>query len=216
MRIVEYRHTVTARVQLTAAEIYHAIAQALSHYDFKCKSVARPGPNGFLNAFKNTIGADGTSTQFLTTQELDLLSKILEGLGADIGLKQAVRECWHALQDEIRSTERVMRAVNVREPFTEPKADDNRHEPLYLTLEQVQFARNIARRMGERDRVIPDQCIAMGVLSAYLDDEDCDPGTEHHLNARELRALISMLHGNPLQATVQETLKRLLSQKAQP
>lgn len=213
MKTVQYRYTVKARVQLTAAEIYHLIDLSLSHYDPTCKSAARPGPGALLNAFKNTIGADGTSVHSLSARELDLLGKILEG-SKDRVLQAEIRECWKALQVEGQYVEQVMQAVRNPEPFQESEVgDDMRTEPLRLMLEEVQFARHLARKRGEGNFVIPDQCIALGVLAAYLDEPDHDEGVERFLNLRELRALQTVVAGHSLESRIEDTIQTLLVRK---
>lgn len=232
MKIVQYEYIVKARVQLTAAEVYHLIDLSLSHYDHKCRSAARPGEGAFLNAFKNTICADGTATRFLSVQELDLLGKILEGPEADIGLKEAVRECWRALRDEAMGTDCIMRAVWDQAPFQEPEADDdNRFESVYLTLEQVVLVRHLARLAGDGVTLNHDQCVAMGAMSPYLDECNRTSGTDRHLNARELTALRNVVQGSlftrcqpqdvqtqgsALQTIFQEALDRLQAQVKRP
>ena len=193
MKIVEYSYEVRVRVQLSETEIYHLIYLALSHYDYKCKSTARPGPGAFLNAFKNTIRTDRTADVHLSYGDLDTLNKILEGPEANPGLREAASLSLHDISDERALVDRVMSAMHNQKAFVHAPYSMQNVESLHLVLEEIRAAMSCALQAPTMMDITPDHWIAKGVMAAYLDQCGGDTtGTQLALNEVELRALINI------------------------
>lgn len=216
MKIVEYRYTVMARVQLSEAEIYHLIYLALLHYDYKCKSAARPGPGAFLNGLKNTIRTDRMADIHLSYDDLDLLNKILESPDAHPGLREAAHHSLLEVSKERDLVGRVMTAVHDQKGFVHAHYSMQGVETLHLVLEEIHEAMSRARQAPTVMDITPDHWIAKGVMAAYMDQCGGDmTGTQLALNEIELRALIAVLQGSPVQDRVKAALARLLAQPPQ-
>lgn len=114
MKLEAFSYEVEGKVCVTKAELTNMIRCAETHYDATCRSAALPGPRAFLNGMRNSMRSPGsdahvdfeaaaeadTSTDWLTTRQLDLLLKILESPSAMPGLHMKVREVYKAVAAE--------------------------------------------------------------------------------------------------------------------
>jgi hypothetical protein len=199
---------------MAEADVYHAIDRALSHYDHKCRSAGRAGPNGFLNGFKNTIQKDGKAEHMLTLSELDLLNKILEGQDVEQGLAATARDCLIDLMAEHQRVDRIMEAVH--HPNKLPSRPDNAeseyaYETLALTEGDIRDAVRIAR--GKNFDSLAQ--IAQGVLAIYLDRIQ-DGSAKCDLTEKELRALAIVLDGHHVREHAMNALRRFAARTETP
>lgn len=114
MRLEAFNYEVEGKVVVTKAELQNMIRCAETHYDATCRSTAIPGPRAFLNGMRNSMRSPGsdahvdfetaaesdTSTDWLTTRQLDLLLKILESPAALPELYWKVHEVYKAVVAE--------------------------------------------------------------------------------------------------------------------
>ncbi len=79
MKRESFSYKVYVDLTLDRKEIEVLSRTAETHYDAKCRAASVPGPDAFLNAFRNVLDEDkGTATRTVDQREVDTMLKILE------------------------------------------------------------------------------------------------------------------------------------------